>query len=123
MGGEESSIPVDNASFSQEEPDFEQMDYDMNQMDMKQGENDMNNETPMDDAPVNDDSTMGIINQLSSDDKDAVRSYAESLLKKYENEEEPIDDGLNMEAPVGGNMSESVIFTKGQLRAINENFQ
>lgn len=116
MGGEESSIPVDNASFSQEEPDFEQMDYDMNQMDM-------NNETPMDDAPVNDDSTMGVINQLSSDDKDAVRSYAESLLKKYENEEEPIGDGLNMEAPVGGNMSESVIFTKGQLRTINENFQ
>lgn len=134
MGSEENSMPMDDASFSNEAP------MDPNQMDMNQdidmmGQNNdmMGGESPMDGdmggentMPEQDDSTMGIIDQLSSEDKDAVRAYAESLLKKTESQpndnEEPMSDGLNMEAPVGGNMSESVIFTKKQLNMIKENF-
>ena len=63
-----------------------------------------------------DDSTMSIINQLSSEDKEAVRSYAESLLKRSEpsQEEQPMGD----EQP----MMESMILKKGEMESLLENF-
>lgn len=71
------------------------------------------------------DETMEIINQLSPKDKEAVKSYAESLVSKDENDEnvegqnEVPQDGLNMEAP----MNESFIFSKKQLnKLLMENF-
>ena len=77
---------------------------------------------PMDDggAPSDGgDSTMDIINQLSDDDKEAVRSYAQSMLARDEtkNGQTPEDNGGD-EMP----MMETVIFSKGQLRQIAENF-
>lgn len=65
---------------------------------------------------MNDDSTMSIINQLSDKDKDAVRAYAESMLSRDETQDNN-----------GGQMFESkkyrdVIFKKGQLLEMNENF-
>lgn len=71
------------------------------------------------------DETMEIINQLSPKDKEAVKSYAESLVSKDENDEnvegqnEVPQDGLNMETP----MNESFIFSKKQLnKLLMENF-
>ena len=129
MGSEENSMPMDDVSFSDTQPDLnaEPTQMDMPQMDNLDNQETMNPEMGAEETnTAEDDSTMGIINKLNDDDKDAVRSYAESLLKRdkgqNENGEEPTSDGLNMEAPVGGNMSESVIFTKAQLRKINENF-
>jgi hypothetical protein len=68
---------------------------------------------------------MEIINQLSPKDKEAVKSYAESLVSKDENNEnvegqnEVPQDGLNMEVP----MNESFIFNKKQLnKLLMENF-
>lgn len=126
MGSEEYSMPMDDASFSEEEPMVQNPNQEP-QTEMGQEELPMDpNLNNQENGPVKDDSTMGIINQLSSDDKDAVRAYAESLLNKNDNQdngdEESTGDGLNMEAPVGGNMAEAVIFTKAQLDAINENF-
>lgn len=59
------------------------------------------------------DDTESIINKLSDEDKEAVRSYAESMLKKDETQEEN-----GNEQP----MMEQVIFTKKQLNKIQENF-
>ena len=99
---------------------------------------------PLDGAPMGaegegegDDSTMSIINQLSPEDREAVRSYAESMLSRDETkgedmggEEPPMDGG---EAPMGGDpgmgpdpnggapMMESFVFSKKQIRSINEN--
>lgn len=71
------------------------------------------------------DETIEIINQLSPKDKEAVKSYAESLVSKDENNEnvegqnEVPQDGLNMEVP----MNESFIFNKKQLnKLLMENF-
>lgn len=71
------------------------------------------------------DETMEIINKLSEKDKEAVKSYAESLISKDETSEPEMDnqdilpqDGLNMEAP----MNETFIFKKGQLNKLMENF-
>ena len=68
-----------------------------------------------------DDSTASIINQLSPEDREAVRSYAQSMLSRAEG-----DNGLEGEGASGpqspdGAMMESVIFTKKQLRTIMEN--
>ena len=55
-----------------------------------------------------DDSTISIINKLSPDDREAVRSYAESMLdKSLGNEENP-------------QMMETYIFSKKQLQTIME---
>ena len=59
------------------------------------------------------DDTMSIINQLSDTDKEAVRSYAKSMLSRDETQQ--TDAG---EQP----MMESVVFTKKQLNKIQENF-
>lgn len=87
-------------------------------------------EEPMGDMPAEggDDSTMGIINQLSPKDKEAVRAYAESMLARDENQgggeeggEMPPMDG---QPPMGGQapMAESFIFKKRQLDKVNEIF-
>ena len=101
---------------------------------------DMGGDAPMDDEPPmdgemggeeGDDSTISIINQLSPEDREAVRSYAESMLSRDESNGE----GMEEEPPMGGDepvpgpdgqgneppMMESVIFTKKQLKKINEN--
>ena len=73
---------------------------------------------------MGDDETMDIINKLSPKDKEAVKSYAESLASNNEDsnepeqQEEPMQDGLNMEAP----MNETFIFKKSQLNKLMENF-
>lgn len=79
---------------------------------MMGGDPAMGGEGPIGDED-GDDSTTAIINQLSPEDKEAVRAYAESMLNKTEDQ-------------AGGNeepMMESVIFTKKQLKAINESFR
>ena len=69
-----------------------------------------------------DDSTISIINQLSPTDKEAVRAYAESMLNRSESNNEngtDMADGSMEEDP----MMESVVFTKKQLKKINESFR
>ena len=58
-----------------------------------------------------DDSTMSIINQLSDEDREAVRAYAESMLSNQ-----------NGEADNTEPMMESVVFTKKQMDMIFESF-
>ena len=62
-----------------------------------------------------DDSTVSIIQQLSDEDREAVRAYAESMLgnKNSDNEMSPVNNEP---------MMESVIFTKRQLNKLMENF-
>lgn len=67
-----------------------------------------------------DDSTIGIINQLSDEDKEAVRSYAQSMLNKDNNGQ---DTNSNDNAdPNNAPMMEGVVFTKAQIKKLNENF-
>lgn len=65
---------------------------------------------------MNDDSTMSIINQLSDKDKDAVRAYAESMLSRDEAQD---NNGSQM---FESKKYRDVIFKKGQLLEMNENF-
>ena len=65
-----------------------------------------------------DDSTVSIINQLSPEDKEAVRAYAESMLNRAENPTAGSDSMGGEEPP----MMESVIFTKKQLKTLTESF-
>lgn len=81
-----------------------------------------------------DDSTMSIIDQLSPEDREAVRSYAESMLSRDEAQggaeggpddmggEPPMDGGPDMGPDQGGQppMMEQVVFTKKQLKKLNE---
>lgn len=63
------------------------------------------------------DDTASIINKLSDADKEAVRSYAESMLSRDEvqgNGETGQEDGAQM--------MEQVIFSKKQLNMLKENF-
>lgn len=87
---------------------------------------------PMD-GGEGDDSTVSIINQLNDKDKETVRAYAESLLSTEEendgedmgDEDAPMGGDPSMEDPNaqgGAPMMETVIFTKKQLKTINENF-
>jgi len=59
------------------------------------------------------DDTLSIINKLSDKDKEAVRSYAESMLSRDETQQNGGE-----EQP----MMEQVIFTKKQINKIQENF-
>lgn len=108
---------VDNGMDMNQEPNQETADMPQDAMPpMEQPENqDMSNNEP------SDDSTMSIINQLSDTDREAVRAYAESML----NRDETVDNNSN-ENPDGPaepmQETKSVIFTKGQLREMNENF-
>ena len=65
-----------------------------------------------------DDSTVSIINQLSPEDREAVRSYAESMLNRSENNGEGEGQTQSSDETLA---MESVIFTKKQLRKIMEN--
>ena len=85
---------------------------------MMGGDPAMGGESPIGDED-GDDSTTAIINQLSPEDKEAVRAYAESMLNKTENQEGENEEPMESEPP----MMESVIFTKKQLKAINESFR
>ena len=64
-------------------------------------------DSPMDGEDEGDDSTTSIINQLSPEDREAVRAYAQSMLSK--------SDGLNDETQQEP-MMESFVFTKKQIR-------
>lgn len=65
-----------------------------------------------------DDSTVGIINQLSDEDKKAVRAYAESMLAKNSSGDES-DMG---EMPNNEGIAESAIFSKKQIEMLRETF-
>ena len=60
------------------------------------------------------DDTASIINQLSDTDREAVRAYAESMLSR----DETAGNGQEQQQP----MMERVIFTKGQLTKLHEEF-
>lgn len=91
-----------------------QLDPQMDNPDMDGGA-----DMPMgDENDPNINAIMGVVKQLSPDDQDAVEAYAKSMLKR--DETKMGNDG----APEGGEqppMMESFIFTKGQLKKINEN--
>ena len=82
---------------------------------------DGNNEMPTDDmmggepaSDEEDDSTISIVNQLSPDDKEAVRSYAESLLKRSEpSQEEQQEDERQP-------MMETMTIKKGDMETLLE---
>ena len=87
----------------------------------------MAGEQPPMEGEDGDDSTMSIINQLSDEDREAVRAYAESMLSKSEGgQEAPAGEDPMMDDPsMGGEqqpMMESFIFTKKQLNTLMENF-
>lgn len=92
------------------------------------GDPSMGGEEPMDNGGMpqeGDDSTMSIINQLSPDDKEAVRNYAESMLARDETQNNPngeMGGDPMMDGGNDGQMMESVIFTKRQINKICENF-
>ena len=108
MGGEEMP-PMDPAMGGEEMPP----------MDPAMGGEEM---PPMGQENGGDDSTESIINQLSDEDREAVRAYAESMLKK--NGEQPTENGPETTDPAMGGepMMESAIFTKKQIEMIMENF-
>lgn len=126
MDGE---APVDNAPMGDMPQDNGGAPMDNAPMDG--GEAPMGDEPPMEGGEEGDDSTMSIINQLSDTDKEAVRAYAKSMLNRDESQNNGEDNGEEevppMDASMGQNndgapMMECVIFTKKQLRKINENF-
>lgn len=115
-------MPMDDASLA---PEANEMPEDPNMMGGMGNDMPMDGEAPMDNNEMGGDETMDIINQLSPKDKEAVKSYAESLISKDESDDNaeeiqdvPAQDGLNMEAP----MNETFIFRKKQLNKLMENF-
>ena len=119
--GGENPMPMDDASLA---PEGGNMEEPMPMDDMSMDNIPMDSDIPEGDNGMGDDETMNIINKLSPKDKEAVKSYAESLASNNEDsnepeqQEEPMQDGLNMEAP----MNETFIFKKSQLNKIMENF-
>lgn len=119
--GKENPMPMDDASLA---PEGGNMEEPMPMDDMSMGDMPMDSDIPEGDNGMGDDETMDIINKLSPKDKEAVKSYAESLASNNEDsnepeqQEEPMQDGLNMEAP----MNETFIFKKSQLNKLMENF-
>ena len=108
--------PMDDASFQQ---DPNMIGGDPNEMGMDPNAmggdpNAMGGDQNTDGGDGSDDTT-SIINQLSDTDKDAVRSYAKSMLNKSDSQQENGDAGNQP-------MMESVVFTKKQLNKIQENF-
>ena len=95
--------------------------------DTAMGGDPMDGAQPSMDDGEGDDSTMSIINQLSDEDREAVRAYAESMLSKSESgQEAPAGEGPMTDDPAMGGeqspMMESFIFTKKQLNTLMENF-
>lgn len=87
----------------------------------------MGGEQPPMEGGEGDDSTMSIINQLSDEDREAVRAYAESMLSRSEDgQESPASEDQMIDGPAMGGeqqpMMESFIFTKKQLKSLMENF-
>ena len=133
MGSTEEQLPMDDASMSSDPMMGNEMPMGpMMDQGAGQGSEDpmMGNEPPMGDnmntpeAPMgneDDDSTAGIINQLSDEDKKAVRAYAESMLAKSKSDEEN-NDGNMGEIPGGNNIAESAIFSKKQIEMLKETF-
>ena len=117
MGGQE---PMANADpmMGGEQPPMDGQDPMADADPMMGGEQPpIGGQDPMSDE--GDDSTMSIINQLSDEDREAVRAYAESMLNKGEDTEEPMGE----EPPVdNAPVMESFIFTKRQLQTLMENF-
>ena len=113
--------PMDDASLA---PEGGNMEEPMPMDDMSMDNMPMDSDIPESDNGMGDDETMNIINKLSPKDKEAVKSYAESLMSndedsnESEQQEGPMQDGLNMEAP----MNETFIFKKSQLNKLMENF-
>lgn len=115
-------MPMDDASLA---PEANEMPEDPNMMGEMGNDMPMDGEAPMDNNEMGGDETIDIINQLSPKDKEAVKSYAESLISKDESDDNaeeaqdvPAQDGLNMETP----MNETFIFNKKQLNKLMENF-
>ena len=119
--GGENLTPMDDASLAPEDGNMEEP---MPMDDMPMDNMPMDSDIPEGDNGMGDDETMNIINKLSPKDKEAVKSYAESLTSndedsnESEQQEGPMQDGLNMEAP----MNETFIFKKSQLNKLMENF-
>lgn len=83
---------------------------------------DMGGEPPMDGPEGGDDSTMSLFNQLSDEDKEAARGYIESMLSRDETQDAADEMGGEPMPPQdGGPMMESFIFSKKQIKSINEN--
>ena len=120
--GEENPMPMDDASLAPEGGNKEEP-MPMGDEEMPMNDMPMDSDIPEGDNGMGDDETMNIINKLSPKDKEAVKSYAESLSSNNEDsnepeQQEPMQDGLNMEAP----MNETFIFKKSQLNKLMENF-
>lgn len=116
-GGE---MPMDSPNMSGD-PNMDGGDMPMDDPNM--GGDEMPMDDPMDgdqsmENNDGDDSTTSIINQLSPEDREAVRAYAQSMLSKSE---EPQND-IPQEDMSGEPMMESFIFSKNQLTKIMENF-
>jgi hypothetical protein len=99
----------------------------MDGQDPSMGGDPMAGEQPPMEGGEGDDSTMSIINQLSDEDREAVRAYAESMLSRSEGgQESPASEDPMMDDPAMGGeqqpMMESFIFTKKQLKSLMENF-
>lgn len=103
------AVPTDD-NMGGEEP--------MEDMDMAPAvptDNNMSGEESMEDMDMNNesgDSTMDIINQLSDEDKESVRAYAESMLDKNDNTDSMGDE----EMPEMPTQQEGKCFTKKQLK-------
>ena len=108
MGGDPNAAPMDDPNM---DGDMESAPMDSPNMD--DDGNDMGGEE-------DDDSTVAIINQLSDTDKEAVRSYAKSMLHR----DEAQNGGGEGELPPSNEqpISESFVFTKKQIQMLRENF-
>ena len=88
------------------------------------GDDPMGGDPGMEGGEAGDDSTMSLFNQLSDEDKEAARGYIESMLTRDESNggdmggEEPPMGGPQDQG--GAPMMESFVFSKKQLRSINE---
>jgi hypothetical protein len=103
-----------------EQPPMDGQDQMMGEQPPMNGQDQMMDEQPpIDDNAEGDDSTISIINQLSDEDREAVRAYAESMLNKSGEGGEYTEE-VPMEG--GEPMMESFIFTKKQLNKLMENF-
>ena len=74
------------------------------------------------DAEGNDDSTTGIIDQLSDEDKEAVRNYAKSLLSRDETEMPGAEPGMEEPVAPAPDQEQGVMMeiTKGRLKKVQQ---
>lgn len=118
MGGDPNAIDGEPVDAPTEEPI--QDNPDMNDPNMTNSGSGMDTSTePEAGEEGTGDDTASIINKLSDEDKEAVRAYAESMLNKNGGSEDAPEEEPNNS---GHPMMEQVIFTKKQLKKINEEF-